>query len=202
MEIGIDPDLEQLLGFAWELAHYVKTSSPWRTGLFGSGEEKLNGIGVRMLSFDATVPVSGLFVPCSYSVFSKWWIRPPRCFCSASWIRRDIDWHVYSTGELCWVYPPYWQEVLQGVIGRLDSSVARQTAAYWFAEQSSELIGKHLVADRLSLNKWPKEWLAWPHGEAARQQYEEMRARGEVEIDIEKLITARGGSPTGHGKIR
>ncbi|HTD14593.1 MAG TPA: hypothetical protein VK673_05410 [Chthoniobacterales bacterium] len=191
MESGIDPDLEELLGFAWELTHYVKASSPWRSGLFGSNGENLHGTGLRMISFDAMVVVSGLFVPCSYSMFSKWWIIPPRCICAASWIRRDPDWHVYPTGELCWVYPPYWREVLEGVGSRLNRPVARQTAAYWFAEQSSELISRHLLADRLSLNKWPNEWSAWPHGEAARRKYEEMKLRGEVQVDIERLVAAK-----------
>lgn len=191
MESGIDPDLEQLLGFAWELTHYVPTSSAWRTGSFSSNGEKLGGTGMRTISFDATVPISELLVPSSYWIFSKWWIIPPRCICSASWIRRDPDWHVYSTGELCWVYPPYWQEVLRGVAGKLDWSVARQTAAYWFAEQSTELIRKHLLADQFSLTKWPAEWPAWPHGEGAQRQHEQMRLRGEVEIDVERLVAAR-----------
>jgi hypothetical protein len=191
MRSGIEPELEELLGFTWELTHYLDIRSPWRTGIFPIEEGKFPNTSMRILSFDAVVPVSDVVVACSYSIFSAWWIIPPRCVCRASWIRRAPDWHVNGTGELCWVYAPYWQHVLQGIARELDRSVARQTAAYWFAEKSVDLINKHLQADRLLLKEWPKQWPEWAHGDGARQQYDQIKLHGQIERDIHGLLTAR-----------
>jgi hypothetical protein len=119
---GIDPELQELLGFAWELTNYLDIKSPWRTAIFAVDRNKLQSTSVRVLSFDAVVPISGLMINCSYLIFSKWWIVPPRCTTEASWLRRTPDWHVAANGELCWVYGPYWRDVLQGMLDELENA--------------------------------------------------------------------------------
>jgi hypothetical protein len=187
---GIDPELQELLGFAWELTNYLDIKSPWRTAIFAVDRNKLQSTSVRVLSFDAVVPISGLMINCSYLIFSKWWIVPPRCTTEASWLRRTPDWHVAANGELCWVYGPYWRDVLQGMLDELETHTVRQTAAYWFAEKSADLINRHLIADRLLLKEWPRQWPAWAHGDAAVPQYEQMKQKGRIDRDIRKLLAA------------
>ena len=61
--------------------------------------------------------------------------------------RGEADWHVAANGALCWVFEPYWRDVLMESSRYFDERELRQMAAYWCVSAAADLVGKHLVAD-------------------------------------------------------
>jgi hypothetical protein len=106
-------------------------------------------------------------------------------------LRKNIDWHVFGDGGLCWVYPAHYRAVLSKLSSELDSEALMQTAAFWCVARSVDLVEKHLVADQLALKSWPLEWEAWGHGEDAKKQFEQMLRRGKIDVEVESLLAAR-----------
>ena len=194
MRNDLPPELQELLTFAWEVGFYFQTQSTWRTGVLTSSSQTFNqGFTSKTLSFSGNVIAADLPVPITCELYSQWDLLPPKIICAAPWIRKHRDWHVISdAGQLCWVYPPYWREILRGLTAKSELRTLRATAAYWFIEQSVDLICKHLEADRLSLKTWPKAWPAWAHGDIlAGRQLEEMKRTGYLDAEIARLLNAR-----------
>lgn len=180
MDNGINPKLDALLSFAWEMRHYVTSMSPWRSR------------PGPLLSFDGTIRVSDVNVVCSFEIDWEWSSIPPSVACREDWIRREVDWHAFSDGRLCWVYPHLWRDVIYGIKRSLPADCVLQMAVYWCVEHSSSLIAKHLEADRMAYGgKWPKEWDAWAHGDAATPEYEEAKRKGKVNRVIQSLLAKR-----------
>ena len=180
MDNGIDPKVNDLLSFAWEMSHYVADTSPWR---FRNGTS---------LSFDGNVQISGVDVPCSYKLFWPWHKIRPSVTCCESWVRREADWHVSDNGELCWVHAHLWKDVLRGLDEFLSGPELIATAAYWCVEHSSSLMAKHLEADRVSYSgPWPEEWDAWAHYADGDAEYEKAKRRGKVDRIVQELIAKR-----------
>jgi hypothetical protein len=98
----------------------------------------------------------------------KWDVEPPEVWVDAEWLQprgeKDwnlcADWHRQPKGKLCWIRPDCWMEECKN----LPDTRAVERAAAILTKDVSSLLGYHLLADKLKLKTWPKEWDAWPHG--------------------------------------
>ena len=107
-------------------------------------------------------------------------------------MRRVVDWHVFTDGSLCWVYPKLWTDVIRGLQEVMSPGDVLATAAYWCVEHSSSLIAKHLEADRNSYTgPWPAEWDAWAHYAEGDAEYKKAKRRGKVDRIVQDLIANR-----------
>jgi hypothetical protein len=196
MTNGITSELNELLSFASNLGGYVGNHSTWKVQRTATAPEQLLQVVPLTLLFEAETAFSNRSVRCEYLINSRWLLAQPRVKSSAPWLRRNIDWHVFDDGELCWVYPPHYREVLRKLSRHLERSDLMQTAAYWCVARSADLVEKHLIADQHAVKSWPPQWSAWGHGEKARQQFEDMTRRGKIDVEVEYLLAARCAQAT------
>ncbi|BDS04995.1 hypothetical protein NT6N_00350 [Oceaniferula spumae] len=89
----------------------------------------------------------------------------PEVYCDECWMTRNIDWHVYNHGELCWVFNREWTYVLNR---RYSSGIKlddlADLGAQWLVRNVENLINKHNVGFCESLTEWLPEWGGYEHG--------------------------------------
>ena len=105
----------------------------------------------------------------------KWPGQPPSVWCTAPWVRRDINWHVFSDSKLCWCLNLRWLDV-QGWPCKSRDAIATD-GLNWLFSSVDLLLTRHLVGHYRNLDKWPEEWTAWGHGEDGIQEYEQQPIR-------------------------
>lgn len=192
MTNGIPQNLNDLLSFALCLDSYVESASPWKLGRFTTTEKNILRPVPLTLSFTASVRLPDILLPLSFVLPPSPLVNHPRVTSDAPWLRREADWHVHSSGALCWTYPQYYCEVINELRCHLDEAALLETAACWCVSKSAELVERHLIADRSGLKTWPTEWEAWPHGVAdAQAQFEKMKRNGKFNAEIRQLLAAR-----------
>lgn len=110
---------------------------------------------------------------CRFHISPNFIEQMPEVYCFEPWIRREIDWHFFSSGKLCWQYPPFWREWMRLVASETDLAGTVAYAARWCMTATRSLLHKHRLGRELGLTKWSPAWTEWAHGEAAaRRQYE------------------------------
>ena len=192
MTNGIPRDLNDLLSFASSIHGYVEDSSPWRLRRDSAAAKNLLTRGPLALSFTADVVLPDSRLHLEFELHDQPLAVLPTVRSAAPWLRRDIEWHVFDDGKLCWAYPRHYFELIHGLSRHLDEQQLVQTAACWCVSKSAELVHRHLIADQTALRTWPTEWNAWPHGiESAQAQFHEMKRRGEFAAEIRQLLAAR-----------
>lgn len=192
MTNGIPRDLNDLLSFALSLDGYVENASSWKLARSTTTVENLLKGVSQTLSFTADVVVPDRSFPFAFSLRDQPLRYPPQVKSSAPWLRRNIDWHVFDDGTLCWAYPQHYFELMRALSNHLDEPELLQTAACWCVSKSAELVQRHLIAEECALKTWPQEWDAWPHGiDAAQAQFNEMKRRGKFDAEIRHLLAAR-----------
>ena len=104
--------------------------------------------------------------------------RPPKIFCDASWIRRELDWHFvppgcgHKRGHFCWVLPPEWSEYFQCGPGALcPQQMQTQDAAIWLVAAMRLMLDRHWLASKLGIVTWPATWLDYSHGYLGLREY-------------------------------
>ena len=108
---------------------------------------------------------------CHFHVAPRLLLQMPEVYCVEPWVRRDIDWHVYPDGMLCWQYPQFWFDWMSLVASETDLEGTLAYAARWCLSSVRSLLHKHRLAQELGLTEW--QWPAWAHGEdEARRQYQ------------------------------
>jgi len=103
-------------------------------------------------------------VPVKVLIDQDWMMQPPKAFCSANFIRKEIDWHIQSDGSLChvlveqwnWEFNRWWEE-------GMEISQLMDRAASWSCQNIDSLITRHLHGHRLGLSVWPQKWSQWSH---------------------------------------
>lgn len=113
---------------------------------------------------------------CAIEIEDGWCTELPEVRCFENWIRKDIDWHVYSDGSLCWEIPPRWTHQLYSVgLSNSPKEVCAFAAAYLLNSVRS-LLARHHIGWQLGLVRWPQEWRAWSHGDAGYSEFEKERS--------------------------
>jgi hypothetical protein len=174
----IAPELTELLSFTREIGGYVSAHSAWRLRSRPSA---------TMMSFEGDIPIGRLKVRLSFTTRPDWRNHSPVVHCDASWIRKEVQWHAPADGTLCWVFNPYWCDVLDECSEVLSDSELRQMAAYWCVAGAADLVGKHHFADTHGIKDWPKAWEAWAHADDAAFQLKNMKASGEFQRSAREL---------------
>ena len=103
------------------------------------------------------------------NVSSNWEASPPIIFCMEPWIKRDIDWHVYSDGNLCWIYDREWIDEVNSVqgLGELDRLLYLSSLLF---SNVTYLLDRHCLSGQTGITAWT--WPARPHGkEKAEREY-------------------------------
>ena len=111
----------------------------------------------------------------SISVVVKpdWLQQPPTVTSHAPFIRREVDWHAYPDGSLCYVLKDEWRDRLAKLMAnnREDISHAIDYAATWLLAATDSLVTRHLLGVRHGIKQWPAEWLAYAHYDEGVEEY-------------------------------
>lgn len=102
-----------------------------------------------------------------------WPSNPPVVWCDAKWVRRDIDWHAYSDGRLCWCLAREWRDV-QGWCGKTEP-VIQADGLRWLLGSTDLLLNRHHYGYKHKLKRWKPCWSAWSHGSDGVLTYERER---------------------------
>src|SRR5207247_580057 len=96
-----------------------------------------------------------------------WLELPPVVASYSPFIRREVDWHAYPDGSLCYVLRDEWRDRLAKLMTNNSEDISRAIdyAATWLLAATDSLVTRHLLGARHGIEKWPKEWLAYAHGE-------------------------------------
>jgi hypothetical protein len=126
--------------------------------------------GAPVLSGQLPLAEGGaLKAKCQIEVGSNWRTKPPKLRCEEPWIRRpggikNLDWHIFGDGSLCYVFPEEWADTIYQAELRHGSAVALQVAQQYLIRNARWLLNCHMVAYRQGLAEWPQAWNHWPHG--------------------------------------
>lgn len=121
---------------------------------------------------------------CRFQVGDQWRDLPPRLWCDEKWIRRlpcgqAVDWHIFPSGDLCYVLRPQWWETLAGIESEHGTDAAIVSAVQYALNSSRYLLFRHLLGYRRKLAGWPADWPQYPHRiEDARRLYERTKRKG------------------------
>ncbi len=181
----------ELLTFTGLLTANLQSVSPWRGHPVPTGKDRLSFNLNRSFLLDGVLPVADREAAVTLQVFSDWLRHPPAAWTTASWIRRQRDWHAYADGGLCWVFPAYWSNVLERLAPRVSLDSLRMIAAEWCIESVRDLIAKHLEAQRLAINIWPPAWPAWKHDHAAWDELEGLARDGKIDAEVDRILDQR-----------
>lgn len=104
--------------------------------------------------------------------------NPPKVFCDAPWIRREIDWHFvppgcgHKRGHFCWVLAPEWEDYFHtGPGAGCPLEMRTQDAAIWLVSAMALMLDRHRVGTELGLMDWPETWLDYSHGAKGLREY-------------------------------
>src|SRR6185369_2642518 len=108
-----------------------------------------------------------------------WLERPPTVTAHDSFIRREIDWHAYPDGSLCYVLKDEWRDRLGKFMtyNKEDISRAMDYAATWLLAATDSLVTRHLFGSRHGIKQWPPDWLAYAHGDEGVKEYRREQQR-------------------------
>jgi len=102
-------------------------------------------------------------------ISQDWETSPPRVFCKEHWVKRDIDWHVYSDRSLCYIYDREWADEVLSVqnLGEQDRALYLSDLLLTFVIY---LLDRHCLSEQLGITNWI--WPERPHGrEKAEEEY-------------------------------
>lgn len=149
--------------------------SPYSTVLTGA---MMTNTGISGEDVGALVTVTIVNPQSSWGLRNRPSFPTPRVICHEQWIARDIDWHAYPDGELCWEIFHKWQDQLDQMHQLAPTAVA-EFAALYFLNSTRWLIGRHRLKYLFNLPKWRDDWLQWDHGTDGLTQYLNERRRRE-----------------------
>lgn len=108
---------------------------------------------------------------------NNWRAAQPQVYCSESWIRKELDWHLYEDGSLCWEHPLQWKDRCEICFSVLDNGQACDRLAYDLVTNVRYLVGRHWKGAELGLVKWPSDWLQLSHHDPGTREYLKSRRK-------------------------
>lgn len=112
-------------------------------------------------------------------VGEDWMLNPPAVKVHEEFMRKDIDWHRYSDGGLCYVLKEEWRDRLERIFERSkgDMAYTMDYAATWLLAATDSLVTRHLIGHRHNIGKWPDEWQAYSHYDVGAEEYRRERSK-------------------------
>lgn len=111
---------------------------------------------------------------CVATISKDWDVNPPRVVCTESWVPRTIDWHVYSSGKLCWILDQEWRTRLAEAIQEQDRHFALLMAVDWLTKNVQYLLCGCRLGKQMGFKKWPAEWPQYAHGKEGVAQFDRL----------------------------
>lgn len=114
-----------------------------------------------------------------------WLIRPPTVTCTAHWVRRETDWHVNDSGELCWVYHEQWRRIINEQMRDCGLGSTILFGVAWLLRSSKFLICCHRHAYYFGHKNWHREWDDYSHFDRAKPEFlrdEKKRLRHKLKL--------------------
>jgi len=108
---------------------------------------------------------------CKIHVFPDWKSQQPIVWCLEPWIRHDWNWHAGAGGLLCYVLGEQWTDFVGGVLKCEGAEAATRYATDLCLRNVRWLLYRHYIGHVTKMKIWPKDWPAWPHGDAGRREY-------------------------------
>ena len=115
---------------------------------------------------------------CRFKLRADWLRNIPHTHCDASWLKREIDWHAYSDGGLCFDLGLFWSDEIFAVVDAYGHVAAAEFARIWLVRSVRSLVRRHLVAHRVGITDWSSSWADWKHGRKGVEQYFQMKRQG------------------------
>jgi len=123
----------------------------------------------RTIILSLSLPESKGTAEIEIHISPNWKLYPPRVLCKEPWIKRDIDWHIYSDGRLCYIYDGEWIDQVQSVRGMNEQDRLLYPSSLLFLNVTY-LLDRHCLSEQLGITEWT--WPARPHGkEKAEREY-------------------------------
>jgi hypothetical protein len=125
--------------------------------------------------FAATLTVEGENLIPSFGALL--WVRVdspveltiPHAWPQEGWLRREIDWHVYSDGHLCLDLQTRWRDFVGAVQRDRGAAIAATYAAEYFTHSARWLLTRHRYGWLNHLERW--SWPQWSHGRRGLREY-------------------------------
>src|SRR5208282_1723003 len=108
---------------------------------------------------------------CRFLLSPKWHTALPVVHCRESWMRNDWNWHAGFGGELCYILGDQWRDLVGTVAAQEGDFATALYASSLCLRNVRWLIYRHYIGNIARIIQWPKEWPAWPHGDAAHSEY-------------------------------
>jgi len=128
-----------------------------------------------ILSFTTVISKRLRQAQCQVLIRRDWIERQPDVLTTEEWVRRDMDWHSYKNGGLCWELALHWKERLHAELVQRDIASVSDFASEWLINSVKGLLAKHFIGQRLAMESWHNEWPQWRHGEAGVRQYQRIK---------------------------
>ncbi len=116
-------------------------------------------------------PESKTKANCTVIFATEWRETPPTIFCHDVWLRRESDWHVNKSGDLCWVLKDEWAKRLKEVASRHDIVGVVDYAREYLVRNTRWLLQRHWQGYRENIKKW--KWIQWNHGRDGANEFHE-----------------------------
>jgi hypothetical protein len=111
-------------------------------------------------------------------------IRAPYVQCHEKWFRRDVSWHAFSDGGLCYIHWEEWRDSLDIIERECGEGALLPMGAALCAELSVQLMERHLTGYRQKRKTWPRIWSSWAHGEKGTEEYRAAKKRRLAELAV------------------
>lgn len=106
------------------------------------------------------------------TVSPSWMVDPPHVQCMERWMRRNVDWHAYPDGGLCYIHPEEWRDSINVIRSILAASEVLDGAASLCTSLSIQLIERHSLGHFRKMKTWPSSWEAYSHGKVGTAEYQ------------------------------
>lgn len=107
------------------------------------------------------------------TIWSDWMRSPPLVATDAPFLRAERDWHVPLKPYICHALDREWRWKLNDLWDSgADANAIVAASSSWCIRNIDSLITRHLHGHRYGINKWPKQWGQWSHGDDGVREFE------------------------------
>ncbi|MFM2196597.1 MAG: hypothetical protein RLZZ505_29 [Verrucomicrobiota bacterium] len=135
--------------------------------------------GALSVQLSPKLGIKSLSVPVRVTLTDHWIDFLPQItvMSAFSWLKADIDWHVYSNRRVCFELDCRWTEHFEAL--RCNGLVdLEHLAAQWLTRSTAYILHVHYTCAKLGIEEWPEDLApAWPHGKPAIDLYNREKSK-------------------------